>query len=111
MIVKLSKGIVDYLYGSRMTMDEIVTYLNENYGNGDTPFTKTNVPAMFRANGYNLRKRPRQVQFQIIVEDEKPLPEIAPTSPDSTEEDAQEDGPDDFPKEEEPTYFLNHNNN
>ncbi len=104
MIVKLSRGIVEYLYGSRKTMEEIVTYLNENYGNGDTPFTKTNVPAMFRANGYNLRKRPRQVQFQIIVEEDTPdsIEEIVPNSPDDSDEDI---------KEEEPTYFLNHNNN
>lgn len=104
MIVKLSRGIVEYLYGSRMTMEEIVTYLNENYGNGDTPFTKTNVPAMFRANGYNLRKRPRQVQFQIIVEEDAPdsIEEIVPNSPDDSDGDI---------KEEEATYFLNHNNN
>lgn len=104
MIVKLSRGIVEYLYGSRMTMEEIVTYLNENYGNGDTPFTKTNVPAMFRANGYNLRKRPRQVQFQIIVEEDTPdsIEEIVPNSPDDSDGDI---------KEEEATYFLNHNNN
>ena len=104
MIVKLSRGIVEYLYGSRMTMEEIVSYLNENYGNGDTPFTKTNVPAMFRANGYNLRKRPRQVQFQIIVEEDTPdsIEEIVPNSPDDSDGDI---------KEEEPTYFLNHNNN
>lgn len=104
MIVKLSRGIVEYLYGSRMTMEEIVSYLNENYGNGDTPFTKTNVPAMFRANGYNLRKRPRQVQFQIIVEEDTPdsIEEIVPNSPDDSDGDI---------KEEEATYFLNHNNN
>lgn len=104
MIVKLSRGIVEYLYGSRMTMEEIVSYLNENYGNGDTPFTKTNVPAMFRANGYNLRKRPRQVQFQIIVEENTPdsIEEIVPNSPDDSDGDI---------KEEEATYFLNHQNN
>lgn len=104
MIVKLSRGIVEYLYGSRMTMEEIVTYLNENYGNGDTPFTKTNVPAMFRANGYNLRKRPRQVQFQIIVEEDIPdsIEEIVPNSPDDSDGDI---------KEEEVNYYLNHNNN
>lgn len=103
-VVKLSKGIVDYLYGSRMTMEEIVTYLNENYGNGDTPFTKTNVPAMFRANGYDLRKRPRQVQFQIIVEEDTPdsIEEIVPNSPDDSDGDI---------KEEEANYYLNHNNN
>lgn len=103
-VVKLSKGIVEYLYGSRMTMEQIVTYLNENYGNGDTPFTKTNVPAMFRANGYDLRKRPRQVQFQIIVEEDTPdsIEEIVPNSPDDSDGDI---------KEEEATYFLNHNNN
>lgn len=104
MIVKLSKGIVEYLYGSRMTMEEIVSYLNENYGNGDTPFTKTNVPAMFRANGYNLRKRPRQIQFQIVIEEDAPdsIEEIVPNSPDDSDGDI---------KEEEATYFLNHNNN
>lgn len=104
MIVKLNKGIVDYLYGSRMTMEEIVTYLNENYGNGDTPFTKTNVPAMFRANGYNLRKRPRQLQFQIIIEEDTPdsIEEIVPNSPDDSDGDI---------KEEEVNYYLNHNNN
>ena len=104
MIVKLNRGTVEYLYGSRMTMEEIVSYLNENYGNGDTPFTKTNVPAMFRANGYNLRKRPRQVQFQIIVEEDTPdsIEEIVPNSPDDSDGDI---------KEEEATYFLNHNNN
>lgn len=104
MIVKLNRGTVEYLYGSRMTMEEIVSYLNENYGNGDTPFTKTNVPAMFRANGYNLRKRPRQVQFQIIVEEDDPdsIEEIVPNSPDDSDGDI---------KEEEATYFLNHNNN
>ena len=104
MIVKLNRGTVEYLYGSRMTMEEIVSYLNENYGNGDTPFTKTNVPAMFRANGYNLRKRPRQVQFQIIVEEDAPdsIEEIVPNSPDDSDGDI---------KEEEANYYLNHNNN
>jgi len=107
MKVVLSKGIVDYLFNSRMTMEEIVQYLNDNYGSGDTPFNKHNTSGMFRANGYNLRNRLRQVKFQIVVEEDKPLPEI---SPDTIEEGAEE-GPDDFPKEEEPTYFLNHQNN
>lgn len=103
-VVKLSKGIVEYLYGSRMTMEEIVTYLNENYGNGNTPFTKINVAKMFKANGYDPRKRPRQIKFQIIVEEDAPdsIEEIVPNSPDDSDGDI---------KEEEPTYFLNHNNN
>jgi len=102
MKITLSKGIVDYLYGSRMTMDEVVEYLNENYGNGEKPFNKANTIAMFKANGYNLRNRPRKLQLEIVVlDDDVKLPEVE--SPDFEEEEV--DGPDFVPNEEEIAYL------
>lgn len=101
MKITLSKGIVDYLYGSRMTMEDIVTYLNENYGNGEKPFNKANTVAMFKANGYNLRNRPRKLQLEIVVlEDDVKVPEV-----ESSDVEEDYDGPDFIPNEEEVAYL------
>jgi hypothetical protein len=73
MKVKVSKGILQWMYDSGMTVNQMVAYLNENYGGEGVKFTPKHVKTMFEQIGLDLRKKSRP-SFQIeITEDDEPV--------------------------------------
>ena len=65
--IQISKNVLVELYNQGMSVNEIVTYLKENY---NAKITRKNVLDLYNSMGMNMRNKPKKgLKFEIVDEE------------------------------------------